>query len=75
MRTIIWLKVTKVVDEYWLLLQSLPSLGEWIEIDRLLPSGGKVAQTAASFEHTRREMNLPKYVKNVFGSGDGSLYH
>ena len=32
MRTIIWLKVTKVVDEYWLLLQSLPSLGEWIEI-------------------------------------------
>ena len=32
MRTIIWLKVTKVVDEYWLLLQSLPSLGEWIEM-------------------------------------------
>ncbi len=35
MRTIIWLKVIKVVDEYWLLLQSLPSLGEWIEIQMM----------------------------------------
>lgn len=42
--------------------------------DRLLPSGGKVAQTAASFEHTRREMNLPKYVKNVYGNGMGDFY-
>ncbi len=46
-----------------------------LDSDALMPSGGKVNNTAAGFEQKREEMKLPKYVKNVFGSGDGSLYH
>ena len=46
-----------------------------LDSDALMPSGGKVNNTALGFEQRRKEMKLPKYVKNVFGSGDGSLYH
>ena len=46
-----------------------------LDSDTLLPSGTKINNTANELEQRRKEMKLPKYVKNVFGSGDGSLYH
>ena len=45
-----------------------------LDSDRLVPSGGIVAKTAATFEKTREEMNLPKYVKNVYGNGQEDFY-
>ena len=40
-----------------------------LDSDRLLPSGGKVAQTGAYFDRQRESMGLPDYVKNVYGNG------
>lgn len=45
-----------------------------LDSDRLLPSGKKVNNTAAGFEHARTEMKLPHYVKNVYGDGKDSFY-
>ena len=45
-----------------------------LDSDRLIPSGGKVANTTAHFEHTRKQMKLPKYVKNVYGNGQEDFY-
>lgn len=45
-----------------------------LDSDRLLPSGGKVAQTGAYFDRTRESMGLPDYVKNVYGNGQEDFY-
>lgn len=45
-----------------------------LDSDRLLPSGGKVAQTGAYFERQRESMGLPDYVKNVYGNGSEDFY-
>ena len=45
-----------------------------LDSDRLLPSGGKVAQTGAYFERQRESMGLPDYVKNVYGNGQENFY-
>lgn len=45
-----------------------------LDSDRLLPSGGKVAQTGAYFKNQRESMGLPDYVKNVYGNGTGEFY-
>ena len=46
-----------------------------LDSDRLMPSGGKIADTAAGFEAKRKELKLPDYVKNVYGSGNSEFYH
>ena len=45
-----------------------------LDSDRLLPSGGKVAQTGAYFDRQRERMGLPDYVKNVYGNGTEDFY-
>ena len=45
-----------------------------LDSDRLLPSGGKVAQTSAYFDRQRESMGLPDYVKNVYGNGTDDFY-
>lgn len=45
-----------------------------LDSDRLLPSGGKVSNTLAGFEKTREQMQLPRYVKSVYGNGKENLY-
>lgn len=45
-----------------------------LDSDRLLPSGGKVAQTGAYFDRQRESMGLPDYVKNVYGNGTEDFY-
>lgn len=45
-----------------------------LDSDKLLPSGGKVANTAAGFERTKESMGLPDYVKNVYGNGQDDFY-
>ena len=45
-----------------------------LDSDRLLPSGGKVANTTAHFENTRKQMKLPEYIKNVYGNGAEEFY-
>ena len=46
-----------------------------LDSDILMPSGSKINNTALGFEQKRKEMKLPKYVKNVFGNGHDSIYH
>lgn len=45
-----------------------------MDSDRLMPSGGKVVNTAAGFEAKRKEMKLPDFVKSVYGSNE-DIYH
>lgn len=45
-----------------------------LDSDRLLPSGGKVAQTGLYFKNQREQMGLPDYVKNVYGNGTEDFY-
>lgn len=45
-----------------------------LDSDRLLPSGGKVAQTGTYFNRQRESMGLPDYVKNVYGNGTEDFY-
>ena len=45
-----------------------------LDSDRLLPDGGKVRNTAAGFEQSRKDLGLPDYVKNVYGSGTDDFY-
>lgn len=45
-----------------------------LDSDRLLPSGGKVANTGAYFDRQRESMGLPDYVKNVYGNGTEDFY-
>ena len=45
-----------------------------LDSDRLIPSGGKVANTSAYFERQRESMGLPDYVKNVYGNGRDDFY-
>lgn len=45
-----------------------------LDSDRLLPSGGKVAQTGAYFKTQSESMGLPDYVKNVYGNGQEDFY-
>ena len=45
-----------------------------LDSDRLLPSGGKVAQTGLYFKNQRESMGLPDYVKNVYGNGTENFY-
>ena len=45
-----------------------------LDSDRLLPSGGKVAQTGAYFNSQRESMGLPDYIKNVYGNGTEDFY-
>jgi A118 family predicted phage portal protein len=45
-----------------------------LDSDRLLPTGGKVAQTGAYFKNQRETMGLPDYVKNVYGNGTEDFY-
>ena len=45
-----------------------------LDSDRLLPSGGKVANTSAHFGLVRESMGLPDYVKNVYGNGQEDFY-
>lgn len=45
-----------------------------LDSDRLLPTGGKVAQTRTFFNKQRELMGLPDYVKNVYGNGQEDFY-
>ena len=45
-----------------------------LDSDRLLPSGGKVAQTGLYFKNQRESMGLPDYIKNVYGNGQEDFY-
>lgn len=45
-----------------------------LDSDRLLPTGGKVAQTGTYFRNQRELMGLPDYVKNVYGNGREDFY-
>ena len=45
-----------------------------LDSDKLLPSGGKVANTSAHFGLVRESMGLPDYVKNVYGNGQEDFY-
>ena len=45
-----------------------------LDSDRLLPSGGKVANTPAGMQRAVEEMGLPDYVKNVYGDGRETFY-
>lgn len=45
-----------------------------LDSDRLLPSGGRVAQTGSYFAHQREDMGLPDYIKNVYGNGTEDFY-
>ena len=45
-----------------------------LDSDRLLPSGGKVAQTGLYFKNQRESMGLPDYIKNVYGNGRDEFY-
>ena len=45
-----------------------------LDSDRLLPSGGKVAQTGLYFKNQREQMGLPDYIKNVYGNGTEDFY-
>ena len=45
-----------------------------LDSDKLLPSGGKVAQTGTYFKNQRESMGLPDYVKNVYGNGTENFY-
>ena len=46
-----------------------------LDSDTLVPDGTKVINTPEAFERQRNKLKLPRYVKNVRGSGDNSLYH
>ena len=46
-----------------------------LDSDRLLPTSGKIENTAAGFEARRKELKLPDYIKSVYGSGTGDFYH
>jgi A118 family predicted phage portal protein len=45
-----------------------------IDSDRMLPAGGKVANSTAHFNETRKSMGLPDYIKNVWGNGQEDFY-
>ena len=45
-----------------------------LDSDRLVPTGGKVTESASTFEIQRDLMKLPHYVKNVYGDGAGTFY-
>lgn len=46
-----------------------------IDSDRLLPSGRKIDSISGkAFEAKRQELNLPDYVKNVYGNGTDDFY-
>lgn len=45
-----------------------------LDSDRLLPTGGKAAQTGTYFRNQRELMGLPDYVKNVYGNGHEDFY-
>ena len=45
-----------------------------LDSDRLLPSGGKVANTGLYFKNQRESMGLPDYIKNVYGNGTEDFY-
>lgn len=46
-----------------------------IDSDRLLPSGRKIDSISGkAFEVKRQELNLPDYVKNVYGNGTDDFY-
>ena len=45
-----------------------------LDSDRLIPSGGKVSNTARFYGIAREEMGLPDYVKNVYGNGQDDFY-
>lgn len=45
-----------------------------LDSDRLLPGGGKVAQTSTFFNRQREIMGLPDYIKNVQGNGREDFY-
>ena len=45
-----------------------------LDSDALLPSGGKVVNTAAGFEQRRIAMRLPRNVRNVEGNGTDRYY-
>lgn len=46
-----------------------------LDSDRLLPSGGKVQKTVDDFKGKRDAMDLPKYVKGIYGTGADDIYH
>ena len=45
-----------------------------LDSDRLLPNGGKVSNTASGFERARSELELPDFVKTVYGDGQENFY-
>lgn len=45
-----------------------------LDSDKMVPTGGKVANTNAEFNATREQMGLPDIVRNVYGSGTGDFY-
>ena len=45
-----------------------------LDSDSLLPTGGKVVNSTAAWEHQRQSMKLPRQVKNVRGDGKEMFY-
>lgn len=46
-----------------------------LDSDMLLPGGGKVSNSPHSFEARARDMQLPDFVKMVYGNGTYDVYH
>ena len=45
-----------------------------LDADRLMPDGGRISNTVDGFRRKREELELPDYIKNVFGDGSGNFY-
>lgn len=45
-----------------------------LDSDALIAAGTKVAKTGTAFEMRRRELKLPRYVRNVTGNGTETFY-
>lgn len=44
-----------------------------LDSDRLV-MGGKVKETNGNFEAQKQKLKLPRFIKNVYGNGDGQFY-
>jgi A118 family predicted phage portal protein len=45
-----------------------------MDSDRLMPDGQSVQNAAAGFEYRRKQLKLPRYVRNVMGDGVNDFY-
>ena len=46
-----------------------------LDSDVLMPGGVQVNNTLEGFERRRERMNLPRFIKSVYGNGQDEIYH